>query len=131
ALRAELSIDGIDVHVIYPGSVATNVSRNALTADGSERGRSDSIIDNGISADEAARTMLDAVDAGEREIIIAEGMERVIGEARRPYRDRHASRTWWRHGAGAVALRSSRPSSGVTHRHGQRTRFAERRIRNR
>jgi short-subunit dehydrogenase len=83
ALRAELSIDGIDVHVIYPGSVATNVSRNALTADGSERGRSDSVIDNGIPAGEAARTMLDAVDAGEREIIIAEGMERVIGETRR------------------------------------------------
>lgn len=83
ALRAELSIDGIGVHVIYPGSVATNVSRNALTADGSERGRSDSIIDSGIPADEAARTMLDAVDAGEREIIVATGMEQVIGEARR------------------------------------------------
>jgi dehydrogenase/reductase SDR family member 7B len=27
--------------------------------------------------------MLDAVDAGEREIIVAEGIERVIGEARR------------------------------------------------
>lgn len=83
ALRAELSRDGIDVHVIYPGSVATDVSRHALTADGSERGRSDAMIDNGIPAEVAARSMLDAVDAGEREIIVAEGFERAIGEARR------------------------------------------------
>lgn len=83
ALRGELSRDGISVHVIYPGSVATNVSRNALSADGSRRGRSDSVIDNGISADEAARTMLEGVANGEREIIVAEGMEQAMGEMRR------------------------------------------------
>src|SRR3546814_16111785 len=41
ALRGELSPQGVAVHVIYPGSIATNVSRNALTGDGSRRGRSD------------------------------------------------------------------------------------------
>ncbi|MFN4112791.1 MAG: SDR family NAD(P)-dependent oxidoreductase [Sphingomonadaceae bacterium] len=83
ALRAELSIDGVQVHTIYPGSIATNVSRNALSADGSKRGRSDAVIDNGIPASEAAKTMLDAVAAGEREIIVAEGMEQAMGEMRR------------------------------------------------
>lgn len=83
ALRGELSADGVDVHVIYPGSVATNVSRNALNADGTKRGRSDDVIDNGIPADEAARTMVDAVSKGEREIIVARGMEEAMGEARR------------------------------------------------
>lgn len=83
ALRAELSIDGVQVHTIYPGSIATNVSRNALSADGSKRGRSDSVIDNGIPAGEAAKTMLDAVAAGTREIIVAEGMEQAMGEMRR------------------------------------------------
>ena len=83
ALRAELSQSGIDVHVVCPGSVATNVSRNALTADGSERGRSDSVIDNGIPADEAAKQIVDAVERNQREIIVAQGMEEAMGELRR------------------------------------------------
>ncbi len=83
ALRAELSINGVSVHTIYPGSVATNVSRNALTAEGTARGRSDRAIDEGIPADVAARAMLDGIAAGTREIIVAEGMELAMGEARR------------------------------------------------
>ncbi|MFM7348167.1 MAG: SDR family NAD(P)-dependent oxidoreductase [Erythrobacter sp.] len=83
ALRAELSINGVSVHTIYPGSVATNVSRNALDAEGRVRGRSDAAIDNGIPADKAARAMLDAIARGEREIIVAEGAELAMGEARR------------------------------------------------
>ncbi|MBU7580445.1 MAG: SDR family NAD(P)-dependent oxidoreductase [Porphyrobacter sp.] len=83
ALRAELTVNGVSVHTIYPGSVATNVSRNALTAEGTARGRSDKAIDEGIPADVAARTMLDGIARGEREIIVAEGMELAMGEARR------------------------------------------------
>ena len=48
ALRAELSQSGVDVHVVCPGSVATDVSRNALTGQGERRGKSDKAIDNGI-----------------------------------------------------------------------------------
>ncbi|MEM9036578.1 MAG: SDR family NAD(P)-dependent oxidoreductase [Actinomycetota bacterium] len=83
ALRAELSQGGVQVHVIYPGSIATGVSRNALTGDGSARGRSDDIIDNGLDPDESAATMLDEIAAGQREIIIAGGAELQMGEARR------------------------------------------------
>lgn len=83
ALRGELSQSGVSVHTIYPGSVATNVSRNALTGEGTARGRSDKAIDNGIPADEAARTMLDGIANGEREIIVAQGMELSMGELRR------------------------------------------------
>ena len=83
ALRGELSQTGVTVHTIYPGSVATNVSRNALTAGGAKRGKSDPAIDNGISADVAARQMLDEIAAGTREIIVAEGGEKAMGELRR------------------------------------------------
>ncbi len=83
ALRGELSQSGVNVHMIYPGSVATNVARNALTADGAKRGRSDDVIDNGISAEDAANTMLDGIAAGEREIIVAQGAELAMGEMRR------------------------------------------------
>ncbi|WP_296718264.1 SDR family NAD(P)-dependent oxidoreductase [Erythrobacter sp.] len=83
ALRGELSQTGVNVHTIYPGSVATGVSRNALTADGTARGRSDKAIDEGIRADVAARAMLDGMAAGMREIIVAEGAEQAMGELRR------------------------------------------------
>ena len=83
ALRGELSQTGVSVHTIYPGSVATNVSRNALTATGAKRGKSDPAIDNGIPADIAARQMLDEIAAGTREIIVAEGGEKAMGELRR------------------------------------------------
>ena len=83
ALRGELSQSGVSVHAIYPGSIRTDVSRNALTADGSVRGKSDKAIDQGIDPDEAANTMLNAIAAGEREIIVAQGAELAMGEARR------------------------------------------------
>ena len=83
ALRGELSQSGIDVHVICPGSVATDVSRNALSADGTPRGRSDKVIDNGIKPADAAKRIIDAVELNQREIIVAEGMEEAMGEMRR------------------------------------------------
>ncbi|WP_298465138.1 SDR family NAD(P)-dependent oxidoreductase [uncultured Erythrobacter sp.] len=83
ALRGELSQTGVSVHVIYPGSVATDVARNAMVADGSKRGRSDKVIDEGIPAPDAAKAILDGMANGEREIIVAQGMEAGMGEMRR------------------------------------------------
>jgi dehydrogenase/reductase SDR family protein 7B len=83
ALRAENEHLGLKVLVVCPGSVATNVSRNALNADGSVRGVSDAAIDNGIPAPEAARQMIEAIKAGTRELIVAAGMEAAIPALRR------------------------------------------------
>ncbi len=83
ALRAEVAHLGLQVHNIYPGSVRTDVSRNALTADGSKRGVSDKVIDNGIDPAVAVAQMIDEMLAGGREIIVAEGAEKAMGEARR------------------------------------------------
>lgn len=83
ALRAEVARHGIKVHVIAPGSVRTNVSKNALAGDGVARGESDAAIDNGIHPDDAAARMIKAMAAGAREIIIAEGMEAGIPILRR------------------------------------------------
>lgn len=83
ALRAEVGHLGLQVHNIYPGSVATDVSRNALTADGSKRGVSDQVIDNGIPPAVAVAQMIEEMLAGNREIIVAEGAEKAMGEARR------------------------------------------------
>ncbi len=83
ALRAEVKQHNIDVHVIAPGSVATDVSKNALDADAQPRGFSDEAIDNGMSVSKAAREIVDAVTAGTREVIVSDGAERRIGELRK------------------------------------------------
>jgi short-subunit dehydrogenase len=84
AIRLELSPHNISVIGVTPGSIRTDVSRNAITADGGRRGESDKAIDTGIDPDDFAERMLSAIDAGEREVMIAEHeAEKMIGEARR------------------------------------------------
>jgi dehydrogenase/reductase SDR family member 7B len=83
ALRAEVSMHNIDVHMIAPGSVKTDVSRNALQSDGSVRGQSDAAIDSGMLPEHAAKLMLDAIARGEREIVLARGLERKMASLKR------------------------------------------------
>ena len=82
ALRSEVAGQGVEVLVVTPGSVRTNVSRNALSADGSVRGTSDAAIDNGIDPGEVARLIWDGVANGTRELLIAEGMEAALPKLR-------------------------------------------------
>lgn len=83
ALRAEVSMrHNIHVTNVLPGSVATDVSRNALTADGSSRGKSDSNIDNGDDPMDCAATILDAVAGKVPEIYFAKGMELEFAKVR-------------------------------------------------
>lgn len=83
ALRAEVAGLGLQVHVIAPGSVRTEVSRNALTADGSARGKSDKAIDNGLDPMMVAREIVTRMANGEREIVVAQGAEQELAEMRR------------------------------------------------
>ena len=75
SVRAETAHLGIGVLVVAPGSVRTNVSKNALDGRGEARGFSDAAIDNGMAPDIAAQRIVEAVEAGQRELILAEGME--------------------------------------------------------
>jgi dehydrogenase/reductase SDR family member 7B len=83
SVRCENEHLGIQVHVVAPGSVATNVSRNALNADGSVRGASDAAIDAGMNPAEFAAITLAQIKAGQREIIVATGIEDHIAKLRR------------------------------------------------
>jgi len=83
AVRAETEHLGIRVHVIAPGSIRTNVSRNALQGDGSRRGVSDPAIDNGLPVSDAAAAILSAVEAGKRELVLASGLELEVADLRR------------------------------------------------
>jgi short-subunit dehydrogenase len=76
ALRAEVEqAYGIRVTTVLPGSVRTMVAANALQADGSTRGESDTNIDAGMDPAECARRILAGIAEGQREIIVAEGGE--------------------------------------------------------
>lgn len=83
AVRAETEGQGLKTLVVAPGSVRTNVSRNALDANAGVRGVSDAAIDNGMDPDEAARRMIEAIENGTRELILAEGTELAIAKMRR------------------------------------------------
>lgn len=83
SVRAETAHQGIKVLVVAPGSVRTDVSKNALDADAKSRGVSDAAIDNGMDPMLAARRILDALKAGDRELILAEGLEAEIARLRR------------------------------------------------
>lgn len=83
ALRAEIAHRGLKVLVVAPGSVRTNVSRNALDAKGAPRGVSDAVIDNGMDPADAAQRIVEALRADARELILAEGMEAEIVRLRR------------------------------------------------
>lgn len=83
SVRCETAHLGIQVHVICPGSIRTDVSRNALNADGSRRGESDAAIENGLPPQECAAQILAAIEAGTREVILADGIEWDIAQLRR------------------------------------------------
>lgn len=83
SIRAETAHQGMKVLVVAPGSVKTNVSRNALDAKAEARGFSDAAIEGGIEAAEAARQILAALLSGERELIPAEGSEAMAAQLRR------------------------------------------------
>lgn len=83
SIRSENEHLGVKVLVVAPGSVKTDVSRNALMADGTRRGESDAAIENGMPPEAAAARILAAVDQGTRELILADGMEAAMAQLRR------------------------------------------------
>jgi dehydrogenase/reductase SDR family protein 7B len=83
SVRAETDHLGLKVLVVAPGSVRTNVSKNALDAQAKTRGVSDAAIDNGMDPMIAATRILDALAANKRELILAEGGEADLAGLRR------------------------------------------------
>lgn len=76
SLREEVSQHGIDVTLIVPGTVRTDVSLNALRGDGSLYGRMDPFLASGMDPADCAGRILDAVHARKREVLIASGVAR-------------------------------------------------------
>ncbi|XP_075417169.1 dehydrogenase/reductase SDR family member 7B isoform X2 [Tenrec ecaudatus] len=71
-LRAEMEQHGIDVTVISPGYIHTNLSLNAITADGSRYGVMDTTTAQGRSPTEVARDVLAAVAKKKKDVILSD-----------------------------------------------------------
>lgn len=71
SLRMELLEDNIDVTILCPGFVHTNVSKNALTADGGKHNKMDEGQAGGYSGSEFAEIALRIIAAKKHEAVIA------------------------------------------------------------
>lgn len=77
ALRSEVYQDNIGVTLICPGYIRTNISLNAVAADGSKFGKMDENQVNGMAADECASRILDAIYKNKDEVYM--GGKEVLG----------------------------------------------------
>jgi len=70
SLRAEIYKHNIDVTLVLPGYVQTDVSMNALTGDGSKQNTMDTATKNGLSSDVFAKKMIRAIQKRKKEVVI-------------------------------------------------------------
>ncbi len=70
SLRAELSAKGIKVLIVCPGFIRTNISINALCADGSCHGVMDDAQADGMTPEVCAEKIIQAVEQGKDEVLI-------------------------------------------------------------
>ena len=70
SLRLEEEKNNINVTIICPGKIRTNISVNALSGDGSSHASMDDNQANGMSAEECARQILKAISKNKKEVLI-------------------------------------------------------------
>jgi dehydrogenase/reductase SDR family protein 7B len=76
SLRSEIWRDNIKVTIICPGFIKTNISNNAMTADGKPFGKMNDMISKGLPAGYCAEQILKAIAEEKEEVVIA-GKEKV------------------------------------------------------
>ncbi|KAG7358314.1 2-deoxy-D-gluconate 3-dehydrogenase [Nitzschia inconspicua] len=71
ALRAEVASSNVTVHCVSPGYIRTNLSKSALTGDGTAHGKMDVTTENGADPQDVAVEILDKVAKGRNDFIVA------------------------------------------------------------
>ncbi|WP_336929814.1 SDR family NAD(P)-dependent oxidoreductase [Acinetobacter tandoii] len=77
SLRAEVAEEGVDVSVVFPGFVKTNVSINALNGAGQAQGFDNEATANGLEADEFAQYTVKSLMQGDEYIVIGGRKEKL------------------------------------------------------
>ena len=77
SLRAEVFAENIQVTIICPGYIKTDISLNAINAEGGKHGKMDENQEKGLSAEVCAEKIISAISTGKEEIYI--GGKEVFG----------------------------------------------------
>lgn len=77
SLRAENHHNNINVTLVCPGFVNTNVSKNALTGDGTPQQKMDNATENGLQPERFAKLMAKAIKKKKEEVYIGGFKERL------------------------------------------------------
>lgn len=76
SLRAEIWRDNVQILIVAPGFIKTNISLNAMTADGKPQGTMDDGQAGGVAPEVVAQRIIHAIEDGKEEIYIG-GMKEV------------------------------------------------------
>ncbi len=68
SLRSEIANQNVSITLVCPGFIKTNVSMNAMTAEGEAQNSMDDTIANGMPANECAEKIFKAVSAKKEEV---------------------------------------------------------------
>ena len=78
SLRAETHKENLKVLIVTPGSIQTNISKNALEGDGAVHNVTDPAIANGLSVEYCAKRIIRAIEREDAEVLIAGGKEKMV-----------------------------------------------------
>ena len=70
SLRMEIYKDNVQVMIVCPGKIKTNISINAVTGDGGTHNKMDESQANGVSAEECAKQILKGIKNNTEELFI-------------------------------------------------------------
>lgn len=70
SLRMEIYNDNVNVLIVCPGKIKTNISLNAVTGDGAKHNKMDDSTEHGLSAEDCAVEILKAIELNKEEIFI-------------------------------------------------------------
>ena len=77
SLRAEIHQENIAVTLVCPGFINTNISKNALTGNGTPQQKMDTATENGIQPERFAKLMLKAIEQRKEEVYISGAKEKL------------------------------------------------------
>jgi len=83
SLRAEIHKHNIKVLNVTPGSVKTNISKNALEGDGKKHNVTDPLIENGLSVEDCVKKIIKGIQNDTAELLIADGKTKLAVYLRR------------------------------------------------
>lgn len=78
SLRLEVSKNNIDITIVCPGKIQTNISLNALTASGDKHNKMDKSQANGVTAAVCAQKIIEGIKANKVEVFIGGAEMRAV-----------------------------------------------------